>query len=160
MYNSNLDWIMHGKTKWWLVLSTNYLVTFVVWRRFYDLRNSPAFYTEMVLTLNRVGFSVDLKGGGGIIPSDFLSYFILFSHHKSTKQGFKWKLTSLSTCRVFEHHPKFNSFAIRWRRSSLIWPRKFPDFRYYNFWKFTIFYLNGQYVYQMKAENILSSNLA
>ena len=96
---------------------------------------------------------------GGIIPSVFSSYFILFSYHKSTKQGFKWKLTSLSTCRVFEHHPKFNSFAIRWRRSSLIWPRKFPDFRYYNFWKFTIFYLNGQYVHQMKAENILNSDL-
>ena len=77
----------------------------------------------------------------------------------NTKHGLKWKLTSLSTSRAFEHLPKLHSFVVRWRRSSLLWPRKFSNFRCYNFWKFVIFVLHGQYVYQMKAGNILHSNL-
>ena len=92
-------------------------------------------------------------------PQEFLSYFFLVFHQKSTKHGLKWKLASLSTYRAFEHHPKLHSFVVRCRRSSLLSPRKFSNFRYYNFWKFIIFVLHGQYVYQMKAGNILHSNL-
>ena len=39
---------------------------------------------------------------------------------KSTKHGFKWKLTSLSTCRVFDHICMLNSLAVRGRRSRLV----------------------------------------
>ena len=92
-------------------------------------------------------------------PSGFSSYFALIFHHKSTKHGLKWKLASLSTSRAFEHLPKLHSFIVRWRRSSLLWPRKFSSFRYHNFWKFVIFDLHGQYAYQMKAGNILNANL-
>ena len=42
---------------------------------------------------------------------------------------------------------------------SVLWHRKFSNFRCYNFWKFVIFVLHGQYVYQMKAGTILHSNL-
>ena len=97
--------------------------------------------------------------GGGMCPQEFLSCYVLVFHQKSTKHGLKWKLASLSTSRAFEHLPKLHSFVIRWRRSSLLWPRKFSNFRCYNFWKFVIFVLHGQYVYQMKAGNILHSNL-
>ena len=102
------------------------------------------------------GLSIE-RGGGGMCLQEFLSYFVLVFHHKSTKQGLKWKLTSLYTCRVFEHHPKLHSFAVRRHRSWLLWPRKFFNFRCYNFWKFIIFVLHGQYVYQMKAGNILNT---
>ena len=92
-------------------------------------------------------------------PQDFPSYFSLVFHQKSAKHGLKWKLASLSTSRAFEHHPKLHSFVVRWRRSSLLWPRKFAHFRYSDFWKFIIFDLHGQYVHQMKAGNILNANL-
>ena len=72
-------------------------------------------------------------------PPAFSSYFTLDFHQKSTKHGLKWKLASLSTSRAFEHHPKLHSFVVRCRRSSLLWLRKFSNFRYYNFWKFVIF---------------------
>ena len=98
-------------------------------------------------------------GGGGMCPQDFSSYFSLIFHPNQPKHHLKWKLASLSACRVFEHHSKLHSFVVRWRRSSLLWPRKFSSFRYHNFWKFVIFDLHGQYVHQMKAENILNSYL-
>ena len=113
-----------------------------------------------ILTLNRPEYFVDLKAGGG--RNHPAAVFVLLYWQfpcKSFINGLKWKLTSLSTCRVFEHHPKLHSFAVRWRRSSLLWPRKFSNFRYYNFWKFVILVLHRQYVYQMKAGNILHSNL-
>ena len=65
---------------------------------------------------------------------ELLYYFLSW---KSFINGLKWKLPSLSTCRVFEHHPKFHSFDVRWRKSSLLWPQKFANFWYYNFWKIT-----------------------
>ena len=112
------------------------------------------------LTLIKPCSLVNLKAVMGQNPPhvklELLYYFLSL---KSTKQDLKWNLASLSTTRAFEHHPKLHSFVIRWRRSSLLWPRKFSNFRYYNFWKFVIFVLHGQYVYQMKAGNILNANL-
>ena len=112
------------------------------------------------LTLKEPEHFGDLKAGGGLNQPTTV-FMLLYSQFqwKSFIKGLKWKLASLSTCRVFEHHPKLCSFAVRWRRSRLLWPRKFSSFRYYNFWKVVIFDLHGQYVYQMKAENILNSNL-
>ena len=72
-------------------------------------------------------------------PQEFLSYFVLVFHQKSTKHGLKWKLTSLSTSRAFEHLSTLHSFVVRRRRSSLLWPRKFSNFRCYNFWNFVVF---------------------
>ena len=46
---------------------------------------------------------------------------------KSIKRDLKWKLTSLSTCRVFEHHPVLYNFAVRWHWSSLVCPQKFAS---------------------------------
>ena len=105
----------------------------------------------------RFGWSIE--PGDGMCPQEFSSYFVLVFHQKSTKHGLKWKLASLSTSRAFEHLPKLHSFVVRRRLSSLLWPRKFSSFRYHNFWKLVIFDLHGQYVYQMKAENILNANL-
>ena len=99
-------------------------------------------------------------GGGGLRPQDSSTYFIQIFHPNQPKHHLKWKLASLSACRVFEHHPKLHSFAARWRRSSLVWLTKFANFWDDNFWKIIIFYLLRQYVHQMKAENILNSNLA
>ena len=78
---------------------------------------------------------------------------------KSTKHGLKWELECLSTYRISENHPMFCSFSVPWPWSSLVWARKFFSFRHENFWKFIIFDLHRQYVHQMKAENILNSNL-
>ena len=78
---------------------------------------------------------------------------------KSTKHGLKWELECLSTYRISENHPMFCSFSVPWPWSSLVWARKFFRFRHVNFWKFIIFDLHRQYVHQMKAENILNSNL-
>ena len=64
-------------------------------------------------------FGPSIARGGGMCPQEFLSYFVLVFHHKSTKQGLKWKLTSLSTCRVFEHHPKLDSFVMRQHQSTV-----------------------------------------
>ena len=72
-------------------------------------------------------------------PQEFSSYFVLVFQQKSTKHGLKWKLASLSTSRAFEHLPKLHSFVVRWRRSSLLWPRKFSNFQCYNFWNFVVF---------------------
>ena len=58
-------------------------------------------------------------------------------------------LTSFPICRAFEKSPKLYSFAVRGRRSHLLSPQKSSS----------IFELYGQYVHQMKAENILNSNL-
>ena len=115
---------------------------------------------EHSINPNQDGLFGPSKGwGGGLCPPRLFELFQPHFSSKSTKQGHKWKLASLSTCRVFEHHPKLDSLAVRWRRNSLLWPWKFPDFRYYNFWIFVNFDLHGQYVHQMKAENILKSNL-
>ena len=124
---------------------------------------APAYQYDwscILLTLKEPEYFGDLKAGGGLNQPTTV-FVLLYSQFpwKSFIKGLKWKLASLSTCRVFEHHPKLHSFAMRWRRSSLLWPRKFSSFRYYNFWKVVIFDLHGQYVYQMKAENILNSNL-
>ena len=119
------------------------------------------FNSNNSLTLKEPEYLVGLKagGGGGITPQQFSCSFIDDFHANQPKHHLKWKLASLSACRVFEHHSKLHSFAVRWRRSSLLWQRKFSSFRYYNFWKFVIFDLHGQYVHQMKAENILNANL-
>ena len=52
-----------------------------------------------------------------------------------------------------------HSFFARGRRSSLVWPRKSASFSYVDFSNFIIFDPDGQYVYQMKAENIPNLNL-
>ena len=78
---------------------------------------------------------------------------------KSTKHGLKWELASFSNYRVFENHPMFCIFLVWWRRSNIVWRGKIFSFRRDNFWKFIIFDLHWQYVYEMKAENILKSNL-
>ena len=89
------------------------------------------------------------------------SWFCIVNFHANQpKHHLKWKLASLSACRVFEHHPKLHSFAARWRLSSLVWLTKIANFWDDNFWKIIIFYLHRQYVHQMKAENILNSNFA
>ena len=53
----------------------------------------------------------------------------------------------------------FCIFLVWWRRSNIVWREKIFSFRRDNFWKFIIFDLHWQYVYEMKAENILKSNL-
>ena len=83
-------------------------------------------------------------GRGGIHPQEFLSYFGLVFHHKSTKHDLKWKLASLSTYRAFEHHPKLNTFVVSWRRSSLLWPLMFGTTILENLWFLT--YMDNIYI--------------
>ena len=118
------------------------------------------YYTLVLLhmlTLKRPGYFWSSKVGLNQPP---LIPVLLYCHFsfKSSTNGLKWELASLYTYRVFENHPIFCSFSARCRRSYLVWPRKFSSFRYDNFWKFIIFDLHGQYVHQMKAEDILNSN--
>ena len=80
------------------------------------------------------------------------SFFIQINHTWS-----QMKAESFSTSRAFEDHPRLYSFAVRGCWSSLVWLRKFASFWCNNFWKFFIFELQWQYVYQMKAEIILNS---
>ena len=96
---------------------------------------------------------------GRICPRMFSCSSTVNFHANEAKHHLKWKLASLSVCRAFEHCSNLHSFPIRWRRSSLLWPRKFSSFQYHNFSKFVIFDLHVQYIYQMKAENILNANL-
>ena len=90
-----------------------------------------------------------------------MAFGLLHRHFlpKSTKHGLKWELECLSTYRISENYPMFCTFSVPWPWSSLVWARKFFSFRHENFWKFIIFDLRRQYVHQMKAENILNSNL-
>ena len=118
------------------------------------------FASNSCLTLIRPGFSVYLKTGGGL-NQPFRLFELLRPHFlpKSTKHGLKWELASFSNYRVFENHPMFCRFLVWWRRSNIVWREKIFSFRRDNFWKFIIFDLHWQYVYEMKAENILKSNL-
>ena len=68
-------------------------------------------------------------------------------------------LTSLPVCRALEQSPMSYSFAVRGRRSDLLSPRKIIRFQYAQILTSSIFELHGQYVHQIKAENILNSNL-
>ena len=104
-------------------------------------------------------WSIYSTGGGG--NQDNAVFGLLRPHFspKSTKHGLKWELECLSTYRISENHPMFCSFSVPWPWSSLVWAQKFFSFRHENFWKFIIFDLHRQYVHQMKAENILNSNL-
>ena len=60
--------------------------------------------------------------------------------------------------RLVRFPPKLHTFAVRCRRSSLVWPRKFSIFQYYNFWKFVIFYLHSS-VAVLQSPMILKSEL-
>ena len=92
---------------------------------------------------------------------DITAFGLLHCHFspKSTKHGLKWELKCLSTYRISENHPMFCSFSVPWPWSSLVWARKFFSFRHENFRKFIVFDPHRQYVHQIKAENILNSNL-
>ena len=130
------------------------------WKMYYVLANYGVVDLFAFLNPKRARiFWLSKSRGGWINPQQFSRSCIANFHANQPKHHLKWKLASLSACRVFEHHSKLHSFAVRWRRSSLLWPRKFSSFRYHNFWKFVIFDLHGQYVHQMKAENILNANL-
>ena len=89
-------------------------------------------------------FGLSRDRGGGIHPPEFLSYFSLVFHHKSTKHDLKWKLASLSTYRVFEHHPKLHTFVVSWRRSSLLWLIMFGTTILENLWFLT--YMDNIYI--------------
>ena len=83
-------------------------------------------------------------GGGGIKTLWFLSSYIAIFPFKSTKHGFKWKLTSLPYCREFDHLSMLNSLVVRWRRSSLIWPLSFGTTIFENLSFFT--YMGNIYI--------------
>ena len=97
-----------------------------------------------------------MAGGGWISPPDFLSFYGPNFPQNQSKHGLKWNFASLHTNRNFEKNPRFCSFAVGLHRSELVW--KFPVW-HENFQKFTIFHVYRQYIHQMKAENILNSNL-
>ena len=123
-------------------------------------RKQKFLWAKTYLTLKHPGFfDRPWPGGGGSKTKRFSIYNIAIFPSKSVKHGLKWKLTSLPNCRVLDYFSRLHSFAVRWRRSNLLWPWKFSSFQYHNFWKFVIFDLHGQYVHQMKAENILNANL-
>ena len=114
----------------------------------WETAKGAAIFCLSVFKPNQSGlFGLSIErggGGGGICPQEFLSYFVLVFHHKSTKHDLKWKLASLSTYRAFEHHPKLHTFVVSWRRSSLLWPLMFGTTILENLWFLT--YMDNIYV--------------
>ena len=77
---------------------------------------------------------------------DALVFELLHRHFtfKSTKHDLKWKLASSPICRVFDHFSMLNSLVVRWRRSSLVWPRSFGTTIFENLSFFT--YMGNMYI--------------
>ena len=106
-------------------------------------------------------FGQSIRWGVGDQSGTFL--FIILIHcqisYKSNKNGLIWKLASLFTLKIIENHPFFRSFFVRLPWGPLVLQRNFLVFRSTIIWKIWIFDLHAQYAYQMKAKNILDSNL-
>ena len=105
-------------------------------------------------------FDRSIEWGGRIPPAGFWRFLSAYLMSESVKKVLKWKLASFWTHGVFENQPMLHIFVAVNRQNNHVRLWKFPSLRSQNFWKFTLFHLHRQYVYQMKAGIILNSNLA
>ena len=87
----------------------------------------PFLYMVLHLTLSPPEYfdMLNHRGGGRFCPLVKDGLWWPLRPLQRPKNGKIWFLTSSSTCRIFELSSMFHRLAARWRRSSLVLPRKF-----------------------------------